>query len=357
MNPLSRLRDRITREGVTAILVAEPTTVSWLTGFTGTYGRAIVGRDVAVFITDSRYTLQAQEEVNGFEVFSFASPTDGDDFLAEQIRRVELTQLGFDAAATPYSQWKRWGERMVGVELTPIPDLSDVRLVKFPHEVERLRRACAVVDAAFDHVQRLIQPGVTEWDICLDLEFFLRRQGAEIAFPMIVVSGERSARPHGKPSEKKLEVGDFVTMDFGAKLDGYNSDITRTVVVGEASARHREVYGAVLEAQLAALDAVRPGALAKDVDRVARDILATHDLAQYFGHGLGHGLGLLVHDGGRLSPTSPNVLEEGQVWTIEPGAYIPGFGGVRIEDDVVVTGHGCEILTKSTKDLLVLPSR
>jgi Xaa-Pro aminopeptidase len=357
MDPLSRLRERIVKEGVAAILIAEPTTVSWLTGFTGTYGRVIVAQDVAIFITDSRYTLQAQEEVKGFEVFSFASPVDGDDFLDEQVRRAKISQLGFDAAATPFGQWKRWVDRLAGVELTPIADLSDVRLVKFPHEVEKLRQACALVDAAFDHVQRLIQPGVTEWDICLDLEFFLRRQGAEIAFPMIVVSGERSARPHGKPSEKKLEVGDFVTMDFGAKLHGYNSDITRTVVVGEALARHREVYGAVLEAQLAALDAVRPGVLAKDVDKIARDILASHDLAQFFGHGLGHGLGLLVHDGGRLSPTSSNILEEGQVWTIEPGVYIPGFGGVRIEDDVVVTGGGCEILTKSTKDLLVLPSR
>jgi Xaa-Pro aminopeptidase len=356
MQTLERLRAKMRAADVEAILVADATNVGWLTGFSGSFGRAIVTADGAVFVTDSRYTLQAQEEVKEIPVASFASPKDGDEFVAEQAKALGVTRLGFEAANTTYAQWQKWTDKMAGIELVPVGDLfGELRLIKSEEEVEKIRKACAIADACFSHVLRLIQPGVREYDIALEIEFFIRRQGAEIAFPPIVVSGERSARPHGKPSEKLLEIGDFVTMDFGARVEGYNSDITRTVVVGHASDRHRAVYELVLEAQMEALHAIRPGKLAKDIDQLTRDILNTQDLAKYFGHGLGHGLGKLVHDGGRLGPNSENVIEPGQVWTVEPGVYIPGFGGVRIEDDVVVTSDGVEILTHSTKELLVLP--
>lgn len=356
MNELVRLRSAIAEMGLEAILVSDPTSVLWLTGFTGTFARVLVTATDGVFITDSRYTLQAQEQVQVLPAVSFASPTDGDEFTGEAARKLGITRLGFESASTTYSAWQKWHEKL-GVELVPVGELiSKLRMIKSESEIAKVRAACGLADACFDHVRRLIQPGVSEYDIALEIEFFFRRHGAGVAFPSIVVSGERSARPHGVPSEKKLEVGDFVTMDFGARLDGYNSDITRTVVVGDVSSRHREVYNAVLDAQLGALEAIRAGRLARDVDRTARDILATKDLAKYFGHGLGHGLGILVHDGGRLSPTSEDVIEVGQIWTIEPGVYIPGFGGVRIEDDVVITADGIEILTHSTKELLVLPS-
>ncbi|AIE85532.1 M24 family metallopeptidase [Fimbriimonas ginsengisoli] len=355
---MDKLRAELAREGVEAMLVSDPTNVGWLTGFTGTFGRTIVTPKDALFVTDSRYTIQAQEEVKGMSMVSFANPIDGDEFTAQQARSLGITRLGFETATTTYSQWQRLTDKFDGIELVPVRDvLSEMRQVKGQDEVDKIRRACGVSDAAFDHVRRLIQPGVTELDIALDLEFFMRRQGAEVAFPSIVVSGERSARPHGKPSEKKLEIGDFVTMDFGARVEGYNSDITRTVVVGEATDRHREVYGAVLEAQLKSLDAIKPGAKARDIDRLSRDVLATHGLDKYFGHGLGHGLGRIVHDTGRLSPSSEDTIRVGQVWTVEPGVYIPGFGGVRIEDDVLVTETGIEIFNHSTKELLVLPEK
>lgn len=355
MNQIERVRAAMAAEGVGAVLLSDSVSVGWLTGFSGTFARVIVTEGNALFITDSRYTLQAAEEVTTMPVVSFAAPVDGDQFTAEHASNLGISRLGFESAAVTYAQWLKMGEKMEGIELVPMKDLAPLRLVKSPEEIEKMRRACALADAAFDHILRMIQPGVSELDIALDLEFFIRRQGAEVAFPSIVVSGERSARPHGKPSEKKLEVGDFVTMDFGARLDGYNSDITRTVVVGEASDRHREVYELVLEAQIEALHAIRPGRPAKEVDQLAREILATGDLAKYFGHGLGHGLGRMVHDGGRLNPTSTDIIEPGQIWTVEPGVYIPGFGGVRIEDDIVVTETGIEILTHSTKELLVLP--
>ncbi|MGV3616266.1 MAG: M24 family metallopeptidase [Fimbriimonas sp.] len=353
---LTRLREAMAREGIEAMLVSDPTNVGWLTGFTGTFGRAIVTPTEAMFVTDSRYTLQAGEEVRSMPFASFASPTDGDAFTGEQARALGVTSLGFEAANTTYTQWEKWSEKL-GVSLVPAKDiLSGLRMIKSPEEIAKIREACGVSDATFEHIQRMIQPGVSEYDIALEIEFFTRRQGADVAFPSIVVSGERSARPHGKPSEKKLEVGDFVTMDFGARVQGYNSDMTRTVVVGEANDRHKEVYELVLEAQIESLHAIRPGRLARDVDKIARDILGTRDLAKYFGHGLGHGLGRVVHDGGRLSPSSEDVIAPGQVWTVEPGVYIPGFGGVRIEDDVVVTEDGIEILNHSTKELLVLPA-
>lgn len=357
MEVLTKLREAMAREGVEAMLVTDYTNVGWLTGFTGTFGRVIVTPTDSLFITDSRYTIQAAEEVADIPVVTFASPVNGDDFTAKELHTLGVTRVGFEAATNTYSTWEDWTKKFAGIELVPVRDiLSELRMIKSPSEIEKIRKACGIADAAFDHIRRIIQPGVSEMDILLDLEFFIRRQGAEVAFPSIVVSGERSARPHGKPSEKKLEVGDFVTMDFGARVQGYNSDITRTVVVGKASDRHREVYETVLEAQMEALHAIRPGHLARDVDKLAREILDTRDLAKYFGHGLGHGLGRVVHDGGRLSPTSEDVIQPGQIWTVEPGVYIPGFGGVRIEDDVLVTETGIEILTHSTKELLVLPA-
>lgn len=357
MSNLDRLREKMAAENFSAVLISDETNLGWLTGFTGSFGRAIVTAEQARFVTDSRYTLQAAEEVPSMEVVTFASPKDGDEFLAEQIKSLGIHVLGFESGIITHAAWERWQTKFNPIELKSMGAImTDLRLVKSPSEVELMRKSCQLADACFDHVKRLIQPGVTEFDISLDIEFFLRRNGAQIGFSPIVVSGERSARPHGTPSEKKLEVGDFVTMDFGGTLNGYNSDITRTVVVGHASDRHREVYDLVLRAQLAALESMRPAVSASDVDKVARDILATKDLAKFFGHGLGHGLGMKVHDGGRLGPGSPTILAPGQVWTVEPGVYIPGFGGVRIEDDVVVTESGIEILTKTPKELLILPS-
>jgi Xaa-Pro aminopeptidase len=341
-------------QGVKALLVADQTNVAWLTGFSGTYGRAVVTPSDALFITDGRYTIQAKEEVQTMPIASFSSPVDGEEFLGEQLKKMGVNGLAFDGQTTLYSTWQKWQDKLGGIELSPSPDLfTALRLVKSEAEIATIRKACALADACFTNVQRMIQPGVSEYDIALDIEFFFRRQGADIAFPSIVVSGERSARPHGKPSEKVLEVGDFVTMDFGARVEGYNSDITRTVVVGAATPRHEEVYNLVLKSQLAAIDAIRPGERASDVDRKSREALG--DLAQYFTHGLGHGLGRLVHDTGRMNATSEDVFEPGQIWTVEPGVYIPGFGGVRIEDDVLVTKNGVEILTHSPKEMLVLP--
>ena len=355
MNNLQRLRDRLADKGEAAAMISNIDNVRWATGFTGSSGLVVLDQSNGVFITDSRYDQQAREQVPGLDVYIYSNPQTLAQAAADFAKKFGVDSVAFESEHMSFASYKHFEKEFNGVALKPVEGLAGpLRMVKTSDEIDKMKKACALADACYTHVLRMIQAGVTEYDIALDIEFYFRRNKAELAFAPIVVSGERSARPHGIPSEKKLEKGDFVTMDFGAKLDGYCSDLTRTVVVGEASERHKEVYGAVLAAQMAAIDGIKPGMEAKDVDAIARNILAEKDLAQYFGHGLGHGLGSVVHDVGRMGPTATDRIEVGQVWTMEPGVYIPGFGGVRIEDDVVVTETGCELLTHSPKHLQVV---
>lgn len=344
----------MTSAEVTALLVSDITNVQWLTGFSGSSGFALVTPTDGCFITDSRYTIQAQVEVQELETRWFQSPQTFEEFLAELCQGFGVSDLAFEDSIT-YGTWKRWSEAAKGFRFVSAADvIRPLRMVKTADEIARIERACGLADACIQHVVRLLQPGVTEREIGIEIEFFFKRQGAVPSFDPIVVSGANSARPHGKPSDKKLERGDFVTLDLGAKLDGYCSDITRTFVIGEASDRHREIYGEVLKAQIASVDALHAGTTGKAVDTIARDILSEKELAQYFGHGLGHGLGRAVHDPGSLSQRSTDDIVVGQVWTVEPGVYIEGFGGVRIEDDVVVTESGPRVLTHYPKELQVV---
>lgn len=356
MSNLLRFQEALRTKGVDAYLLTNIDSVGWLTGFTGSSGQAIVTQSEARFLTDSRYTIAASKEVTEMPVHSFASPTTGLEFLAKNLQEMELGKVAFEADFVTVAGLKAWQERIGSIEFIAGENLiGPLRMVKSAQEVEKIRRACHLADACFAHVCRLIQPGIPERQIHLEIEFYFKRQGADISFTPIAVSGVNSALPHGHATDKPLETGDFVTLDFGAKLDGYCSDLTRTVVVGKASDRQIEIYEQVLKAQLAAIDMMKPGVACKEVDALSRTVLNERDLAKYFGHGLGHGLGKLVHDYGSLNPSSPQTLAPGQVWTVEPGVYIPDFGGVRIEDDVVVTETGVELLTHSPKELLVLP--
>lgn len=356
MNNLPRLREAMSKHGIAAFLATDIDTVSWLTGFTGTAGVVLVTPSDGRFLTDSRYTIQAKEQVEALRVVASDTTMDRLSFIAGNTREMGIEALSFDGSKMTFAMADSLSKKLDGIAFVSVEDpVAPLRLVKTPDEIDKIRAACKLADACIEHASRLIQPGVSEWTVGLEVEFFYRRQGAELAFEPIVVSGERSARPHGRASEKLLEAGDFVTIDCGANLDGYCSDITRTFVVGKASDRHRTVYEEVLRSQVAAIEAVHPGVTGRDVDAVARNILGETDLAKYFGHGLGHGLGRLVHDGGALNPSSQVLLAPGQVWTIEPGVYIEGFGGVRIEDDVVVTPNGCEVLTAYPKELIELP--
>lgn len=356
MSNLERLRARMAEKNIPAVFVSDILNVRWLSGFTGSTAYCVVTYDHALFLTDSRYTIQAEQEVSKeFEIATFGAPKSWHDHFAEAFQKAGVKDVAFEASAR-YAQVQEWQSGFPEMGWSTMDSLiSDLRMVKTPAEIAKIKSACQLADATMQHAMRLIQPGVTELDVLLDLEFFIKRQGAKPAFDAIVVSGPNSARPHGRPGNRQIETGDFVTLDLGAQLDGYNSDITRTFVVGHATDRHREVYEQVLKAELGAIAFMKPGVTGKEVDARSREILDERGLAQYFGHGLGHGLGLAVHDYGGLNTRSTDVLEPGNVYTVEPGVYIEGFGGCRIEDDVVVTDDGVEVLTHFPRDLTLVP--
>lgn len=352
MTPLSRLQAALAEAEVSSLLVSNIDNIRWLTGFTGSYGCALVTPDAGCFVTDSRYTIQAGQQVTDLPVVTFAQPRTVVAVLAEQLAALRITRLALDSETVTLATHKTWSEGFGGCELVPAADPIDtLRMVKTPAEVEAIRRACALADDCLTWLVPRIEAGRRECDLLEDIQQFLKQHGSAPSFEPCVASGPRSALPHGRASDRVIAEGDYVLIDFGARVDGYCSDVTRTWVVGKPGARQQEVYDRVLEAQLAATAALLPGTPCADVDGVARASLAAHGLDQHFGHGLGHGLGLLVHDQGRLAPTSEDTVAAGQVWTVEPGVYIEAFGGVRIEDDVLVTETGPEVLNRFPKTL------
>lgn len=354
MSNLTRLRNAMAEAGLPALLITDLTNVRWLTGFTGSFGAVLVTPNEACLITDSRYTLRARAEAPDFDIEIFQRPQTLDSVIGEKASAWSVKTLAFETSQSYATHTKR-AEALPELEWVDAGGvLTGLRQIKAPDEIAKIRDACKLADKCLEHAVRMLQPGVREYDIHLDIEFFYRRNGAKLAFDPIVVSGPNSAAPHGTAGERQLERGDFVTIDCGAQIDGYCSDITRTFVIGEATDRHREIYDQVLKAEVECCAMLVEGANGRDIDAHARKVLDEKDLAKYFGHGLGHGLGMAVHDPGSLSQTVDQPIKNGMVFTVEPGVYIEGFGGVRIEDDVLVTPHGPEILNAFPKELMVL---
>ena len=354
MSSLSRLTDRLGTLGLPALFVSDITNVQWLTGFTGSSGFVVLTPGRAVFVTDGRYDTQAHEEVKGFEIVIYKPPMTLDGCLAKVFADVGVKSIGFEDSTTCASA-RRLRDAHPSVEFVETKDaVHPLRMVKEDWEVAKIVEACRLSEACLEHSARLLQPGVSEREIAMDIRFYFERQGTMASFGPIVASGPNSAKPHAKVSDRVLQKGDFVTIDWGCWLDGYSSDITRTFVIGEATDRHNEVYQAVLDSLLEATKALVPGNTGKAVDSVARDLLTSRGLGEYFTHGLGHGLGRAVHDPGSLSPASTFTVGEGNVYTVEPGVYIDGFGGVRIEDDVHVTAGGPVVLTRYPRELTVV---
>jgi Xaa-Pro aminopeptidase len=351
---IDRLRSLLRERQLPAALILDPVNVGYLSGFTGSTAALLLTPAQAVFITDSRYAVQARAECPGVEFVITQSSGAYADTIAETIKRLDQRELALEAEYVTLAQYECYQKRLEGFNLKPVSDLiAPLRRVKDAGEIAATRDACALADRAFEFVLTLLKPGAVEREIAAELEFFLKMQGAEKeAFDTIVASGPRSALPHGRAADRRLQVGDFITFDFGARLNGYVSDLTRTVVLGKATDRQREVYGVVLAAEQAAIAAIRPGAHGKAVDQVARDLIGARGFGEYFGHGLGHGLGRTVHDHVALSQRSELTLEPGMIVTVEPGIYIEGWGGVRIEDDVLVTETGCEVLTRAPRELI-----
>ncbi len=325
----------------------------YLTGFTGSSGILIVSPR-PLFITDSRYTEQADKEVVGLPIEE--TPPRWMSWLAEKLRSLGVKRVGIGAHRTSLHVFQELTQLAPGVEFVPQPGLvEDLRRVKAEEEIERIAAAARLTDEGLRWIVGRLAPGQRERDVALDLEIWFRRQGAEdAAFDLIVASGPGSAMPHYRPRERKIERGDLVLFDIGVQMDGYCSDLTRVVAVGTPPAEVREVYHLVLDANKAGLAAVRAGKPGRDVDAAARAVIANAGYGDRFGHGLGHGVGLEVHEAPGVGPVSEDALAVGNVVTIEPGVYLPGKFGVRIEDLVAVTADGCRILSSFPKDELVV---
>ncbi|WP_432813981.1 M24 family metallopeptidase [Sporosarcina aquimarina] len=353
MMKLTKLRELLVEKELDALLVTSGYNRRYMTGFTGTAGVAIISNDDAVFITDFRYMEQAADQIKDFRIVQHEKTIIEE--VAQQVEQMKVKRLGFEKEDLTFGMYELYKSK-VTAELIPTAGLVEkIRIIKTPEELEVLKQAAKIADDAFTHICGFIKAGMTELEVSNELEFFMRKQGAtSSSFDTIVASGVRGALPHGVATDKKIETGELVTLDYGALYNGYISDITRTVAVGEPSEKMREIYEITLAAQKLAVEGIKPGMTGIQADAIARDYIASKGYGDAFGHSTGHGIGLEVHEAPGLSFRSETVLEPNMTVTAEPGIYLPGIGGVRIEDDLVITENGCERLTHCTKELQIL---
>lgn len=355
---LARIREEMKNQNVDTVFLNsyENNKVSlnlfYATNFSGSSCSMLVSQDFAYFVTDFRYQSTLDILNEGFEIIIQKPGQSMYDVATSLFEKHNIKSVSIDSNMY-YSDVVTLKEKC-NVEVSSFGSLfDDCRNVKIESELVKMRKACEITDQAYAYLLEIAKPGISEIELARLLERKMVDLGAQgPSFNTILLSGPSGALPHGVPSEKKLQEGELVTVDFGCFFEKYSSDMTRTFAVGEVSDELVQIYNIVLKAQLAGVAAVKAGAVAKDVDYAARSIIEEAGYGEYFGHGLGHGLGIDVHEAIRISQTGDQVLKPGMVITIEPGIYIPGLGGVRIEDDVVVTENGCEILNKSDKNLI-----
>jgi len=346
---LDKLRKALVEQELDAILITQPENRRYLSGFTGSAGVLLISADQAIIATDFRYYEQVARQAPDFQLIKIEERFT--DILPDLLAQVGARRVGFESAHLTFGQCMEWQKAAQGFEFVPTKDMVEkIRAVKEEDELKKIKRAVALTDEAFAHIADFIEPGMTEKEVAWELEAFMRTYGAEkIAFDPIVAASLNGAMPHATPSERAIRPGESLIMDFGCVIDGYHSDMTRTICLGRPDDRFQEVYNLVLSAQLAAEEAIRPGMMGKEADGIARKVIEEAGYGEQFGHGLGHGVGLAIHEKPTLGKTSEDVLEPGMVFTVEPGIYIPGWGGVRIEDVVVLGEDGPEVLTKAAK--------
>lgn len=348
----ARLAARLPDLEAEAFLVTRLPNVRFLTGFTGSNGQLILTGDGGLFLTDGRYTEQS-----GHEVPDLLRATYSGEFgpaFAKAVADLSVGRVAFESAGVTYKTYTKLAAS--GSDLVPTSEeVERLRWVKDPEELESLEAAQAIADDAFDLITGKLAEGMTEREVAFELDTAMRRAGAEaVAFDTIVAFGEDAAEPHHSPGTRQLQRGDVVKLDFGAVVAGYHSDMTRTVAFGETDPRLREIYEVVRMAQQTGVDAIRPDMTGAEVDRVAREIIRGAGYGEHYSHSLGHGVGLEVHEGPTLRVDSQDVVPEGTVVTVEPGIYVGGLGGVRIEDMVTVTAEGGRVIPRTTKELVVL---
>lgn len=338
-----------------AYLIVSPENRRYLTGFSSSDGYLLITENEAVFLTDSRYIEAAEKNVSGCTEVSQLNSLSAQ--LPEYIEKLGISKIFTESERLTVSEFNRICSLAHCEVFSEKADDEIISLRRIKSEEEKLciLKAQAVAEKAFDHILGFISTDKTEKDIALELDFFMLKNGAEaVSFETIAVSGKNSSMPHGVPSDKKIGNGDFITMDFGAVINGYHSDMTRTVAVGSVSDKQAHVYETVLNAQLASLATLKAGVSGFDADKAARNIIENAGYGSFFGHGTGHGVGIEIHEEPRLSPKSKKILQTGDVVTVEPGIYLPDNFGVRIEDMAFITENGCENLTKSPKNLIII---
>ncbi|NLL49342.1 MAG: aminopeptidase P family protein [Firmicutes bacterium] len=352
MERISRIRERLQVEGIDVFLVSSPINRRYLTGFTGSAGLVWISPTRQAILTDFRYLEQVKQECPGWELIHIESYIES---LTTLIEEDKVQTIAIEKEYVTVNQMEDWQEKLAPTFTGVKGWVEELRMIKSEEEVANIRKAASIADEAFAKLLPTIRSGLTEREIALELEFLMRKAGASaMSFDPIIASGPRSALPHARPGERILSVGDFVVFDFGCVVNGYCSDMTRTLVIGEPEEKHLLIYDLVLEAQERSLAAVGPGKTGVEIDAIARNIISDAGYGEYFGHGLGHSLGLEVHESPRLSKLDETVLQPGMIVTVEPGVYLPDFGGVRIEDLVLVTEDGHEVLSSTFKELYVV---
>ncbi|EOZ5808483.1 M24 family metallopeptidase [Enterococcus hirae] len=350
---VEKLRKKIQEENLDSFLITSPYNLRYLTNFTGTTGLAVITLEKAFFITDFRYTEQAAAQAQGFEIIKNVGSIFEE--VADLVQKEGLRELGFEETTVSFLEYSVL-EEIIDAQLIPISGMiEELREIKDEEEIAIIEKACSIADLAYDHILKMIQPGMTEIEVANQLDFYMRSLGASgVSFETIVASGLRSAMPHGVASKKIIEQGDLITIDFGCYYEGYVSDMTRTFAIGDPGEQLKEIYQIVLEAQLAVLEVAKPGVTGKQLDAVARDYITKHGYGEAFGHSTGHGIGLEIHEGPNVSVRAEKQFVPGNIITDEPGIYLPGIGGVRIEDDLLITSDGNRVLTHSPKELIIL---
>ncbi len=352
MKRLEKLRRLIAEKGVDGLVVSQPDNLRYLSGFTGSGWLLISGRD-GMLATDFRYTEQARQESPSFEITQIKQELH--NWLPDLALDLSWRRLGFEANHTSYDAYQKLGEavraKQVNLELIPTTGIVEqLRAIKEPQELAFITKAVGLADAALEEAKRIARPGITEKEVAWEIETKLRQKGSEgVPFEIIVASGPNSALPHARPTDKAIRDGEPVLIDMGARINGYCSDLSRTLFLGEANGTFEKVYGIVQEAQRAAIDGVRSDMTASQADQLARGVIEQAGYGDDFGHGLGHGVGLAVHEFPRLGLSSSESLADGMVFTIEPGIYLAGQGGVRIEDMAVLENGKVRVLTKAAK--------
>lgn len=357
---LVALREKLAAESIEAILVTQASNVDYITGFEHITDEdnphaALITQTSAQFFTDSRYDEVAGVSGAGTEWNIERVTGRMIATLVERIKAANVKTLALEDGM-PYGVYTEWAASFIGVDVTPAKGwLERIRWTKDANEIARIGEAQAITDAAFTSILGFIKEGVTEREIAIELEYTMLKLGADgVAFPSIVASGPNGSLPHAHPSTRSIQLGDLITLDFGAEVGGYKSDMTRTVVLGTANEKQREIYSTVLLANMASIDQCIAGRTGIEIDAAGRTIIETEGYGPNFGHGTGHGVGLDIHEGPNAGPRSTDAIPAGAVITIEPGIYVPGECGVRIEDLVLVTEDGPEVFTTSTKELIEL---